>query len=50
VSEAKKLLDMTGIGSERISIISGDEGMDAFRNTLEAFGINPLRTGKKVKA
>ena len=50
LNEAKKLLDMTGIGSERISIISGEEGMDAFINRLETLGINPLRTGKKVKA
>jgi NADPH-dependent glutamate synthase beta subunit-like oxidoreductase/coenzyme F420-reducing hydrogenase delta subunit len=50
VNEARKLLDETGIGSERISIISGEEEMDAFRNTLETLGINPLRTGKKVKA
>jgi coenzyme F420-reducing hydrogenase delta subunit/Pyruvate/2-oxoacid:ferredoxin oxidoreductase delta subunit len=45
---AKKILHETGIGEDRLSIVSGDEEFTHFRERLDAMGINPLRTGKKV--
>jgi NADPH-dependent glutamate synthase beta subunit-like oxidoreductase/coenzyme F420-reducing hydrogenase delta subunit len=45
---AKKILNETGIGAERLDIIS-EEDFSEFRKKVEALGVNPIRTGKKVK-
>ena len=49
VKSAKKILGEIGIGGDRLDIISEEEDFTGFRNKLDALGINPLRTGKKVK-
>ncbi|MBM4145327.1 MAG: hydrogenase iron-sulfur subunit [Nitrospira sp.] len=48
IKSAKKILNEIGIGADRLDIIS-EEDFHNFRNKLHALGINPLRTGKKVK-
>ena len=48
IKRAKKILNETGIGEDRLSLISGDEDFSHFRDRLDAMDINPLRTGKKV--
>lgn len=49
IKSAKKILNEIGIGADRLDIISVEEDFPGFRNKLDASGINPLRTGKKVK-
>lgn len=49
IKEAKKILDQTGIGAERLQIISEEDPVAGFINKIEALGINPVRQGKKVK-
>lgn len=50
VKSAKKILSEIGIGGDRLGIISEEEDFPMFRNKLDALGINPLRTGKKVES
>jgi coenzyme F420-reducing hydrogenase delta subunit/Pyruvate/2-oxoacid:ferredoxin oxidoreductase delta subunit len=50
VKRAKKILNETGMGEDRLSLVSGDEDFTRFRQRLDALGINPFRTGKKVEA
>ena len=45
---AKKVLRETGMGEDRLSIVSDDDEFSHFREKLDAMGINPLRRGKKV--
>jgi formate dehydrogenase beta subunit len=45
---AKKILHETGVGEERLSVISEDEDFILFKERLDVIGINPLRAGKKV--
>ena len=47
--EAKKILKDTGIGAERLYMLSEEEDITKFMEKLETLGINPLRKGKKVK-
>ncbi len=48
IKRAKKILNEIGLGEDRLAIISGDEDFEHFRERLDAMGVNPLRTGKKV--
>ena len=50
VRKAKKILSETGMGEERLSFVFEDEDFTRFREGLDAAGINPLRTGKKVRS
>jgi len=50
IKRAKKILSETGIGEDRLCLLSGDEDFAQFRKRLDAMGVNPLRTGKKVKS
>jgi hypothetical protein len=50
VKRVKKILRETGIGEERLSVISDEEDFAGFMQRLETIGINPLRKGKKVGA
>jgi formate dehydrogenase (NADP+) beta subunit len=50
VKRAKRILRDTGIGSDRLDVVSEEKDFSFFRNRLEAAGMNPLRQGKKVKA
>jgi coenzyme F420-reducing hydrogenase delta subunit/NAD-dependent dihydropyrimidine dehydrogenase PreA subunit len=50
IKRAKRILKETGIGADRLKVVSEDEDFSHFRKRLEALGINPLRTGKKVGA
>ncbi len=50
VRRARRILKETGIGEERLSVISDEEDFTGFLQRLEAMGINPLRKGKKVGA
>ena len=50
VKRAKRILRETGMGSDRLDVVSEEEDFSFFRNRLEAGGMNPLRKGKKVKA
>jgi formate dehydrogenase (NADP+) beta subunit len=48
VERAKRILRETGMGADRLSVISGEEDFKDFMQRLETIGINPLRKGKKV--
>jgi hypothetical protein len=45
---AKKILHETGVGEDRLSIVSEDEDFALFKERLDTIGINPLRTGRKA--
>jgi hypothetical protein len=49
VKRAKRILRETGIGSDRLDIVSEEEEFSIYRSRLKASGVNPLRKGKKVK-
>ena len=49
IRRAKKILNDIGIGEERLAIISREEDFSEFRKKVEALGVNPIRTGKKVE-
>jgi NADPH-dependent glutamate synthase beta subunit-like oxidoreductase/coenzyme F420-reducing hydrogenase delta subunit/ferredoxin len=50
VKRAGKVLKETGIGEERLSVITNEEDFTGFMQKLETLGINPLRQGRKVGA
>jgi len=50
MKRAGRVLKETGIGEDRLSVISDEEDFTGFREKLETMGINPLRKGKKVGA
>ncbi len=50
IKRAKRILKETGIGADRLKVVSEDEDLSHLRTRLETLGINPLRTGKKVGA
>ena len=50
ILRAKRILRETGIGAERLSAISDEGEFSLFRKKLEALGVNPIRTGKKVES
>jgi coenzyme F420-reducing hydrogenase delta subunit len=49
IKRAKKILNETGIGAGRLDIIAKEEDFSEFRKKIEALGVNPIRTGKKVE-
>jgi formate dehydrogenase beta subunit len=48
VKRARRILKETGMGEDRLSVISHEEDFAGFRERLETMGINPFRKGKKV--
>jgi NADPH-dependent glutamate synthase beta subunit-like oxidoreductase/coenzyme F420-reducing hydrogenase delta subunit/ferredoxin len=50
MKRVKRILEETGMGADRLSVISHEEDFAGFRQRLETIGINPLRKGKKVGA
>ncbi len=50
VERVKTILDDTGIGGSRLSVVAGDDECDRFIRGIERLGINPVRTGKRVAA
>jgi coenzyme F420-reducing hydrogenase delta subunit len=48
VKRARRILKETGMGEDRLSVISHEDDFAGFRERLETMGINPLRKGKKV--
>ncbi len=50
ILRAKRILRETGIGAERLSAISDEGEFSLFRKKIEALGVNPIRTGKKVES
>jgi coenzyme F420-reducing hydrogenase delta subunit len=48
MKRARRVLKETGMGADRLSVISDEEDFIGFRENLETMGINPLRKGKKV--
>jgi len=48
MKRARRVLKETGMGADRLSVISDEEDFIGFRKKLETMGINPLRKGKKV--
>jgi coenzyme F420-reducing hydrogenase delta subunit/NAD-dependent dihydropyrimidine dehydrogenase PreA subunit len=47
VEGARRILEKTGLGGERIALISGENDIAGFIERLETLGINPLRKGKR---
>jgi coenzyme F420-reducing hydrogenase delta subunit/NAD-dependent dihydropyrimidine dehydrogenase PreA subunit len=47
---AKRILRETRVGAERLDAISDEEEFPLFRKKIEALGVNPMRSGKKVEA
>lgn len=50
MKRAGRILKETGMGEDRLSVISDEEDFTSFRKRLETMGINPLRKGKKAGA
>jgi coenzyme F420-reducing hydrogenase delta subunit/NAD-dependent dihydropyrimidine dehydrogenase PreA subunit len=48
VRRARKILKETGMGEDRLTILSDEGDFPGFMRRLETLGINPLRKGKKV--
>jgi NADPH-dependent glutamate synthase beta subunit-like oxidoreductase/coenzyme F420-reducing hydrogenase delta subunit len=48
VERARKILDNTGIGGERLCVFDSGECIPDFKNRLYAFGMNPIRKGRQV--
>jgi len=46
--KARKILQETGIGGDRLHVMSDEEDVFAFREKLQSLGMNPVREGKKV--
>jgi len=49
ILRAKRILKETGFGAERLNTISDEEEFFLFRQRIEASGMNPIRTGQRVK-
>ena len=49
VKDARKILRSTGMGADRLNMVSSQEDYPGFRERLGTLSLNPLRRGKKVK-
>jgi formate dehydrogenase beta subunit len=49
IRDAQKILSATGMGPDRLGIVSNQDDYPGFREKLGTLNINPLRRGKKVK-